>query len=97
MSNSFVESNEYLPSPDGQRSGMPSKSGPGHPLGPYAPKPVGSIVATAPDNRWLANEDGSGAGGKGIGSSANQGGKAAPAPKGQSEDVTHQMPGKVWG
>lgn len=33
---------DTLPSPSGQNTGIPHKTGPAHPLGPYAPKQVAS-------------------------------------------------------
>lgn len=89
MSNSFVESNEYLASPDGQRSGMPPKVGPGHPLGPYAPRPCGSMVATAPDEAWLPSPDGQRPGGAGYASSPAPETRSVQVPKGNSTDETH--------
>jgi hypothetical protein len=57
-SNNFVESNEYMPSPSGQNTSMPPKTPPAHPLGPYAPRPVGSMVANADDYCWMPSPSG---------------------------------------
>lgn len=93
-SNSFNDSNDYLPSPSGQRSEMPPKTPPAHPLGPYAPRPCGNMMANAADEAWLPSPSGQ-LPNMAYGSNKNQDNMAhsAPAEKGNSTDeVALPMP-----
>lgn len=80
------ESADYLPSDSGQNTSMPPKQGPGHPLGPFAPRPCGNMVATAPDEQWLPSPTGQLPSAGGYASSPGPDTRPASVPKGNSTD-----------
>lgn len=81
------ESAAWLPNDDGQNQGMPKNIGAAHPLGPYAPRSLGRVVATAPDEQWLPSPDGQHPhAGQSSGSNPQDACKPAPPQKGVARD-----------
>lgn len=94
------ESADYLASDSGQYTSMPPVVPAGHPMGPYAPRPIGRLASTQPDSGvWLATPTGQNFSQSGGSNAPIPAGPvhSAPAPKGQASDVIHQASPVVRG